>query len=69
MPSVNYTPDEEVRLKDLLSRERELACPRCGGGMDRQSVPPRPEVAYVRDRILVICRGCQRSAVFDRRRL
>ncbi len=44
-----------------------LSCPRCGGGLDARKVPPRGDVAYVRDRILLVCNGCGRSLVLDRR--
>ena len=44
-------------------------CPRCGGALEQQVVRPRPGVAYVRDRVWVVCVDCGASAVVDRRRI
>jgi endogenous inhibitor of DNA gyrase (YacG/DUF329 family) len=46
-----------------------VPCPACGEAMEQRAVPPRSEVSYVRDRVWLVCPGCQRSVVFDRRRL
>lgn len=41
-------------------------CPECHVPMDQQDVPPRTDVAYVRDRILLVCPECHRNHVLDR---
>lgn len=56
---------EEGTFRD---RERP-ACPRCGEPMTLRRVPPRDEVAYVRDRLWLSCPSCGRNAVVDRRAL
>ena len=59
---------EEALIRRAVARDAApLSCPRCGGGLDARTVPPRPDVAYVRDRILLVCNGCGRSLVVDRR--
>lgn len=64
--------DEETRalVRSLATGEGEpVSCPRCAEEMSRSEVPPRHEVSYVRDRIWLVCRGCGRTAVLDRRRV
>lgn len=65
--SRGYSSDEKEDLARDLVRKGEAECPRCGVAVERRSVPPRSEVAYVRDRIWVVCSECGASAVFDRR--
>lgn len=62
-----YTDDEIHRLESALAAESDLACPRCGAKLDRRSVPPRRDVSYVRDRLWLVCPGCHRTVVLDRR--
>jgi len=42
-------------------------CPQCQVALDPTSVPPRRDVAYVRDRVVLVCRSCGRSAAVERR--
>lgn len=42
-------------------------CSDCDLALDPQKVPPRPDVAYVRDRVLLVCRRCQRSLTVESR--
>lgn len=63
-----YTPDERRTLETGLARGLR-ACPRCGTPLERRDVPPRAEVAYVRDRVWLVCGGCGVSTVLDRRRI
>ena len=56
----------EVRALSAAA-EDHLVCPRCGSPLDRRPIPPRPDVSYVRTRLWVVCPGCHRSAVVDRR--
>lgn len=65
--SDGFGPDEKRELARRLAGEESAECPRCGAPLERRSVPPRPEVAYVRDRIWLVCGGCGASGVLDRR--
>lgn len=63
-----FNRDEEALIRGAVAREAgPFSCPRCGGGLDIRKVPPRSDVAYVRDRILLVCNGCGRSLVVDHR--
>ena len=58
----------EVRaLFAALDGDRPLRCPRCSTPLDRHPVPPRRDVSYVRDRVWLVCPGCQATGVLDRR--
>lgn len=57
--------EEEV----VVEGGRGPACPRCDASMSLRRVPPREEVAYVRDRLWLSCPACGRNAVVDRRAL
>jgi len=48
------------------STDAPLPCPHCGSPLDRREVQPRPDVAYVRERIWLLCGRCGRSGVIDR---
>jgi len=64
-----YTRAEEALIREgILGPQGVPLCPRCGGGLDRRDIPPRPDVAYVRTRLLIVCNGCGRSVVLDRHR-
>jgi hypothetical protein len=63
-----YTPQERHVLERALARG-ERACPRCAGALELRDVPPRAEVAYVRDRVWLTCGACGASTVIDRRRI
>jgi hypothetical protein len=65
----NFTTQEEQELEAAMARRETPSCPRCSGAFTLQSVPPRSDVPYVRDRIWLVCEGCGRSALLDRRRL
>ena len=76
--ALNYDATEKRALVAELRRMRSEGrleggaapeCPRCGESMTLRTVPPREEVAYVRDRIWVTCPACRRNAVVDRRDL
>src|SRR6185503_16234099 len=55
--SLHFTADERRELEHRLARCQD-ECPRCGGHVDRHTVPQRSDVAYVRDRVTVTCAGC-----------
>ncbi|MSR35654.1 MAG: hypothetical protein EXR95_03270 [Gemmatimonadetes bacterium] len=63
-----YTPEERHLVERTLARG-ERACPRCAGALELRDVLPRTEVAYVRDRVWLLCATCGASAVIDRRRI
>lgn len=63
----NYTAGEEKRLRDAVARGEIPRCPRCGGLLEQAPIPPRRDVAYVRDRVVLQCVSCGRKAVVDRR--
>jgi hypothetical protein len=62
-----FFPDEVRAIARALAEGRPLTCPRCSTALDRRPVPPRRDVAYVRDRIWVVCPGCHSTGVLDRR--
>lgn len=62
-----FTDAETHELARALVSGAPLTCPHCAIPLDRRSVPPRPDVSYVRDRVLVVCSKCHRNAVLDRR--
>jgi len=61
-----YTSDELRALAAALEGRRSLVCPRCATLLDRRSVPPRPDVSYVRDRMWLVCPGCHATGILDR---
>lgn len=64
-----YTPEERSALARALAADADpgpTRCPRCGEALARRAVPPRSDVAYVRDRIWLLCPGCGGSAAPDR---
>jgi ribosomal protein S27AE len=63
-----YTPGERHTLERAAAQGR-LECPRCGAHLEMRDVPPRSEVAYVRDRVWLLCGPCGASTVLDRRRI
>lgn len=63
-----FSRAEEDRIRRSVDQDGgPIPCPRCGGGLDVRGIPPRADVAYVRDRILLVCNGCGRTLVVDRR--
>jgi hypothetical protein len=65
--SVQYTREQRHELEAALRAGSELKCPACGGRISTQAVPAPPAVAYVRDRIWIVCLDCKRSVSVDRR--
>lgn len=62
-----YTTEQERTLAGAFHGGGALTCPACEVPMDRRAVPPRPDVSYVRDRVLLLCPSCHRTHVIDRR--
>lgn len=69
MSPSNYTPREEDRIVEALRAGRRPSCPRCEARLTEKDVPARDDVAYVRRRLWLVCGGCGRSFVVDRRRV
>lgn len=63
MPS--FSAAERQALARALAGDGDLVCPACGGDVDRQPVQRPREVAYVRHRAWLLCRGCKRSGAVD----
>lgn len=62
----NFTAREEQALRAALARGETVRCPRCGIPLVQTPIPPRREVAYVRDRVLFQCVSCRLKGVVDR---
>ena len=62
----NFSADERRQLWEKLGQGSQPCCPRCGGALDLTPVGPRPDVAYVRNRLLIQCSDCKLKAVVDR---
>lgn len=65
--TANATPEEESALQVEIREGRSLDCPRCTSSLLITSITPRPDVSYVRRRVLVGCDSCGFRAVLDRR--
>ena len=65
--AISYTLKEERALRKALSAGSPLHCPRCGEPVTETPVLPSPQVAYVRDRVLLQCSSCGARAAVDRR--
>ena len=63
----SFTPEEVALLERTVGTDLPTQCPACGARLDQRAVPPRADVGYVRDRIWLVCPGCHRTAVLDRR--
>ena len=67
MPSPDRFTPAETRALEVEARDGSATkCPHCAIPMDQQAVPPRQDVSYVRDRILLVCPECRRTHVLDR---
>jgi hypothetical protein len=62
-----FTRDQLTTLAEVVRKGGHPACPACAVPLDEQAVPPRADVAYVRDRVWLVCPSCHRTAVLDRR--
>ena len=61
------SPQEEKALRDDLRRGETPGCPRCGTPLVGTPVPPRRDVSYVRDRVILDCSSCGFRVVLDTR--
>ena len=62
-----FTHPQIQELGRIVRSGRSPSCPECAAPLDERAVPPRGDVSYVRDRILLVCPSCHRTAVIDRR--
>ena len=62
-----YTQGEEHQIDGAFRSGEALICPRCRIALDLRGVPPRNDVSYVRDRVLVVCSECHGTHVLDRK--
>lgn len=58
---------EATRIRDAWRSGEAVVCPRCDIALDPTPVPPRDDVAYVRNRVLLVCRLCGGSTAVERR--
>ena len=59
------TPQEEKALRDDMRRGETPGCPHCGTPLTGTPVPPRQDVSYVRDRVILNCFSCGFRVVLD----
>lgn len=62
----NFSAEEERQLGEQLAQDSQPSCPRCEGVLNLTPVGPRPDVAYVRNRLLIQCSACKLKGVVDR---
>jgi len=65
--SRRYTQADEHEIEHAFRAGTALTCPRCGTPLDVRPVPPRADVSYVRDRLLVVCSSCHAAHVLDKK--
>lgn len=62
-----FSAEARDSLRERFRAGDELLCPDCKVLLDRRPVPPRSDVSYVRDRLVVTCPVCHGHLVLDRR--
>jgi hypothetical protein len=65
--SSHYTSADESVIEHAFLKGDALTCPRCEIALDLRPVPPRDDVSYVRDRVIVVCSTCHATHVLDRK--
>lgn len=64
-----YTAAEEQAVKAEYEADGRAACPRCNASMTARAIGGGSfGLGYARRREWLICTGCRRSVIFDRRR-
>jgi hypothetical protein len=58
---------EERELREDIQKGRPLSCPRCHAPLRSTPVPPRSDVSYVRNRVLLECELCDFLVALDKR--
>ena len=59
------SPEEEQALRKEV-KEGAATCPRCGEPLTITPIPPRSDVSYVRNRVLLECARCLLRVAVDR---
>jgi len=67
MMTERVSPAEEKELRDTLRKGGSPDCPRCGAPFRLTPLPPRPDVSYVRKRVLLDCEACGLRVALDRK--
>lgn len=62
-----FSAEARDSLRESFRNGEALECPDCKVPLDRRRVPPRSDVSYVRDRLVVTCPLCHGHLVLDRR--
>ena len=66
MVTIAYNAHERrTLLLDLAVGIPNPKCPRCGSACAVIRTPPRDDVSYVRDRVVVRCSACRRSVAVE----
>lgn len=58
---------DAAAVRAAWSRGDPPRCPRCDVALDPAPVPPRGDVAYVRSRVVLVCRNCRRTVSVELR--
>jgi hypothetical protein len=62
-----FRREEATRVRASWATGAAVVCPRCDIVLDPSPVPPRSDVSYVRDRVILVCRSCGGSTAVERR--
>jgi hypothetical protein len=67
--NVQYTPDEQLAIRESYTAHHAADCPRCHVPLTSRSIGGGSfGLGYARRREWLICPRCRRSAIFDVRR-
>ena len=67
--NVQYTPEEQLAIREAWTAHHAAQCPRCHVPLTSRSIGGGSfGLGYARRREWLICSGCRRSVIFDRRR-
>ena len=61
------SPTDEDALREELRKGGSPGCPRCGALFRITPIPPRPDVSYVRKRVLLDCEACGLKVALDQK--
>jgi hypothetical protein len=64
-----FGPEEERALRRQIEEGNHPRCPRCAGALRLTPILPPPQVAYVRDRVVLECDRCGMGTVIDQKRM
>ncbi len=66
MMTEGANPREEEALRKRVKEGGSPECPRCSTRLRITPVPPRSDVSYVRNRVLLECDSCGLKVALDR---